>query len=115
VLTLGLAGGILSYYRYQYLQKQLSATYYNNATNLYTNKDTVGAIDALENALKLDPANASARNLLIVILGEEARGNFDAGDYARAARYLQKLHKLLPQDQEVQSLLTQSEKNLASQ
>jgi len=111
VILAGLAGGTLLYYRYHYLQKQLSVTYYNSATELYTNKDTTGAIEMLENALKLNPDNSSARNLLVVILGEEARAALDNKDYSRAVQYLRKLHRLLPEDREVQSLLNQAEKS----
>ncbi|MFH1379628.1 MAG: tetratricopeptide repeat protein [bacterium] len=76
-------------------------TYFKQGADFYARNDNQQAIRLLEEALTFYPQLEGARGLLLIALGEEALVLYQDGAYDKALPYLNKLLKLLPDDEEI--------------
>lgn len=94
--------------------KEQAAAFFEQGMNKYLAGDSQGAIHDLEKVIELDPQHEQARTLLSILMGETASSYFIQGDYAHALPLLEKLRKILPEDQSIRRMYEQAKKGLGT-
>ncbi|MBD3272163.1 MAG: hypothetical protein GF384_06465 [Elusimicrobia bacterium] len=86
---------------------QQAYEFFERGADQYAKGYNVDAIRNLEEALYLNPRLDSARGILLIALAEEALMEYHDGQYQEALPHLNKLLRLLPDDEEIQQLYQQ--------